>query len=242
MSQYTTGEIAKLCGVTVRTVQYYDSRDLLVPSALSEGGRRLYSEDDVRRLKIICFLRELDLSLNDISRLLSEADPGGIIDLLLDQREKELRGQLEDGKARLQKLELLRRECQATEDFSVESIGDIACIMEGKRNLRRLRMLLLAVGIPLDIAQIAAVVVWVRQGLWWPFVLWLVVDLLLGGAVALYYTKRVAYICPRCHCTFRPTLRENIFARHTPRARRLTCPECGQLGFCAEVYGGKENA
>ena len=50
MSQYTTGEIARLCGVTVRTVQYYDSRDLLVPSELTEGGRRLYSEEDVKRL------------------------------------------------------------------------------------------------------------------------------------------------------------------------------------------------
>lgn len=55
MSQYTTGEIAKLCGVTVRTVQYYDARGILIPSALSEGGRRLYSEDDLKRLKVICF-------------------------------------------------------------------------------------------------------------------------------------------------------------------------------------------
>ena len=57
MSKYTTGEMAKLCGVSVRTVQYYDSRNLLVPSELSEGGRRLYSEDDLRKLKVICFLR-----------------------------------------------------------------------------------------------------------------------------------------------------------------------------------------
>ena len=40
MSQYTTGELAKLCGVTVRTVQYYDTRGILIPAALSEGGRR----------------------------------------------------------------------------------------------------------------------------------------------------------------------------------------------------------
>ena len=53
MSKYTTGEIAKLCGVSVRTVQYYDSRNLLVPSELSEGGRRLYNDDDLKRMKII---------------------------------------------------------------------------------------------------------------------------------------------------------------------------------------------
>ena len=39
MSKYTTGELAKLCGVTVRTVQYYDTRGILIPSELSEGGR-----------------------------------------------------------------------------------------------------------------------------------------------------------------------------------------------------------
>ena len=51
MLKYTTGEIAKLCGVSVRTVQYYDERGILIPSELSEGGRRLYSEDDYKKLK-----------------------------------------------------------------------------------------------------------------------------------------------------------------------------------------------
>lgn len=41
MSKYASGEIARLCGVSVRTVQYYDDRGILVPSELSEGGRRL---------------------------------------------------------------------------------------------------------------------------------------------------------------------------------------------------------
>ena len=67
MSKYTTGEIAKLCGVSVRTVQYYDSRNILIPSELSEGGRRLYSENDLKRMRIICFLREAGLPINSIS-------------------------------------------------------------------------------------------------------------------------------------------------------------------------------
>ena len=71
MSKYTTGEIAKLCGVSVRTVQYYDSRNILVPSELSEGGRRLYSEEDLKRMRIICFLRDLGLPINAIVRYLT---------------------------------------------------------------------------------------------------------------------------------------------------------------------------
>ena len=57
MSKYTTGEIAKLCGVSVRTVQYYDSRNILIPSELSEGGRRLYSEQDLKRALVNYFLK-----------------------------------------------------------------------------------------------------------------------------------------------------------------------------------------
>ena len=81
MSKYTTGELAKLCGVTVRTVQYYDTRGILIPSELSEGGRRLYSEDDLKRMKIICFLRELDLPIGAISQILKEEHPEKVISL-----------------------------------------------------------------------------------------------------------------------------------------------------------------
>ena len=83
MSQYTTGEMAKLCGITVRTVQFYDQRGILTPSALTEGGRRLYSGEDLKRMKIICFLRDTGLSLDTISRLLKEEDPGSVIAVFL---------------------------------------------------------------------------------------------------------------------------------------------------------------
>ena len=88
MSKYTTGEVAKLCNVSVRTVQYYDTRGILVPAELSEGGRRLYSDEDLQKMKIICFLRELGLPINSIGELLSEEDPGSVIALLLEQQEQ----------------------------------------------------------------------------------------------------------------------------------------------------------
>ena len=94
MSKYTTGEIAKLTGVSVRTVQYYDDRGILIPSELSEGGRRLYSEDDLKRMRIICFLREAGLPINSISALFAEEKPESIISLLLNQQEAQLREEL----------------------------------------------------------------------------------------------------------------------------------------------------
>ena len=53
MQKYTTGDVAKLCGVSVRTVQYYDNRGIVCPSELSEGGRRLYSEGDIAKMKTV---------------------------------------------------------------------------------------------------------------------------------------------------------------------------------------------
>ena len=94
MSKYTTGEIAKRCGVTVRTVQYYDTRGILIPSELTEGGRRLYSENDLKRMKIICFLRDLGLPIDSISKMLAEDDPGSVISLLLEQQENTLREEI----------------------------------------------------------------------------------------------------------------------------------------------------
>ncbi len=66
MSYYTTGEMAKLCDVSVRTVQFYDTKGLLPPSELTEGGRRLYTESDLNRLRLILMLKSFGLSLDTI--------------------------------------------------------------------------------------------------------------------------------------------------------------------------------
>ena len=72
MSQFSTGELAKAAEVSVRTVQYYDQRGILTPSEVTEGGRRIYYESDLDRLQVICFLRDLDFSINQIKKLLQE--------------------------------------------------------------------------------------------------------------------------------------------------------------------------
>lgn len=43
----TVGEAAKKMGITVRTLQYYDKKGILSPSAESEGGRRLYTNKEL---------------------------------------------------------------------------------------------------------------------------------------------------------------------------------------------------
>ena len=241
MSKYTTGEIAKLCGVSVRTVQYYDSRKILIPSELSEGGRRLYSEQDLKRMKIICFLRETGISINSIGELLSDENPGNVISVLLKQQEELLIQELNERKIKLEMIDGIRRELKSIENFSIESIGDIANIMENKKKLKRLHATLLITAMPVTILQWAVFILGFTTGIWWPIIIWLLLFLPFGIWVSVFYFKRVKYICPQCHEIFKPKLKEAFFANHTPTLRKLTCTHCGRHGFCIEIYGGKEN-
>lgn len=67
-------EVARIAGVTVRALHHYDEIGLLVPSARSAAGYRLYTRDDLLRLQQIVIGRELGLALEEIRRSLD--DPG----------------------------------------------------------------------------------------------------------------------------------------------------------------------
>lgn len=71
MKPLTVGETARLTGVSVRTLHYYDEIGLLRPSGASEGGYRLYDEGCLARLQQILFFREIDLPLEEIGRILN---------------------------------------------------------------------------------------------------------------------------------------------------------------------------
>ena len=240
MSKYTTGEIAKLCGVSVRTVQYYDDRGILIPSELSDGGRRLYTENDLKKMRIICFLREVDLPINSISALFNSEDPEKIISVLLEQHEMTVREELAECRSKLELIEGIKRELKVLDKFSVESISDIAYIMNKKRKLAKLRWIILLTGSPVTLLQWSSIVLWIASGIWYLFALWALVAISWGTWVSKYYFDHVNYICPECHEVFKPRIKEAFFAYHTPKMRRLTCPKCGRKGLCIEVFAEKE--
>lgn len=82
----TAGAAAKKMGVTVRTLQHYDREGLLPPSAISEGGRRLYTDKDIIRLHQILSLKHLGFSLDDIrDRLIPLDTPADVAQVLSEQ-------------------------------------------------------------------------------------------------------------------------------------------------------------
>ena len=239
MSKYTTGEVAKLCDVSVRTVQYYDQRGIVTPDELTEGGRRLYSEDGLRRMKLVCFLREAGLPIKAISELLYEASSGKSIELLIKQQKQTLESEIDEREKQLAMLGDLQRGLRTLEAVSVDSIGDIATTMKQKDKRKRMLWTMVLTGLPVTVLQWVFIVLWITNGLWWLFVLWAVLAVIYGVTVSKYYDDHTEYVCPECHAQFKPTFKEVFFAAHTPTLRKLTCPHCRVKSYCLEVYAEK---
>lgn len=70
----TISQVAKLTGVSIRTLQYYDEIGLLSPSELTEAGYRLYDDSALQRLQQILFFKELGFQLKEISEILKKSD------------------------------------------------------------------------------------------------------------------------------------------------------------------------
>ncbi|TMF77623.1 MAG: MerR family transcriptional regulator [Chloroflexi bacterium] len=68
-SAYRIGELAAKVGLTERTIRYYEERGLLESVKRLDGGQRVYTDDDVRRLKFIQKLKVLGLSLAEMQEL-----------------------------------------------------------------------------------------------------------------------------------------------------------------------------
>ena len=69
VGQYRIGELASRVGLTERTIRYYEELGLLESVKRLDGGTRVYTDDDVRRLKFIRKLKTLGLSLNEMREL-----------------------------------------------------------------------------------------------------------------------------------------------------------------------------
>lgn len=70
----TIGEVSRLFGVSVRTLQYYDQIGLLRPDQVSDSGYRLYGENALERLQNILLFKALDFSLKDIKKIMDHSD------------------------------------------------------------------------------------------------------------------------------------------------------------------------
>ena len=96
---YTTGQFAKKAHCTIRTLRFYDQKNLLKPSVRTEYGTRYYTEEDFARLQQILLLKYLGFSLDDIREMtLASADRHYLLESMEIQK-KLIRKRIEEMKA-----------------------------------------------------------------------------------------------------------------------------------------------
>ena len=115
LREWKVGELAKMAGLTVRTLRFYDQIGLFSPSGHSDSGYRLYTETDISRLQQILSLKELGLSLEQIKVIMDgdQLSLSDIVSLQMDRLKENIRLQqkllheLENVSSRMQRNELL---------------------------------------------------------------------------------------------------------------------------------------
>ncbi len=84
---WSIAEVARMSGVTSRTLRHYDAIGLLPPSRVADHGRRYYDEEQLLRLQQILLFRELGLTLEAIGEVLERQSRSSTVEVLQRHRE-----------------------------------------------------------------------------------------------------------------------------------------------------------
>jgi DNA-binding transcriptional MerR regulator/bifunctional DNase/RNase len=126
----TVSQVARLAGVTVRTLHHYDEIGLLEPSERTTGGHRVYGEADVQRLYRILALRRLGFALSEIQSIL-DADCPDLRETVrrhLAQVEHDLARQRRLRQRLAEILGALERSAEPTVDQFIDTVEAMAMI------------------------------------------------------------------------------------------------------------------
>ena len=101
MTMIQIGNLAEKAGITTRTIRYYEELGIIEPDERTEGGFRLYSETQLRRLNIVQGLKALGFDLGRIRELFAlkhQSETGGelaqAMTHLLYEQQKEIDGKI----------------------------------------------------------------------------------------------------------------------------------------------------
>ncbi len=116
---FSTGELANMVGVSLRTLQYYDEQNLLKPSR-TEGGIRRYTRENLLRLEQILFLKSFGFSLEEIKDKILDFKTSSDFKEVFSQQRKVLTEQIENLNYTVKMLDTAIAETSNSEDINMD--------------------------------------------------------------------------------------------------------------------------
>lgn len=230
--RYTIGEAAKKLQISTRTLRYYDEKDLVRTAYIKENGYRFYSEEQIRQIELIIFLKELGFSLKQIKMLIQDEHGSQSLELLLKEQYQENQRKIDEISKKQAKIEHLQK--IKLLPAVLTNYSGITDIMRKENRLSALRRKMIFWCILLILGELIGI------SLLYAFKLQLSVAVIgiatIGaGTLSKYYYDNVEYVCPNCGDVFIPSFLAFNLVPHTPKFRKLTCPKCGKKSYCLEI-------
>lgn len=130
MAEYwKTGELAKLTGLSIRTLRYYDQIELVRPTAYTTSGHRRYTADNLRQLLEILTLKQMGLTLDEIKQLVLESHSSSLLNTLDNQIER-VYAHLKAQQLLLDQLERTKEELIKKESISISTLTTLFDFMK----------------------------------------------------------------------------------------------------------------
>ena len=126
---FTIGDLAKLVGVSVRTLQYYDQANLL-NSTYTERHKRVYTRDDILKLQQILFLKSLGFPLREINNKILKSKNSADLKKVFTQQREILLHQIENLNKIVVTLDQVISETERGQEISVDRLITIMELMK----------------------------------------------------------------------------------------------------------------
>lgn len=233
---FTTGEVAKMCNVSVRTVQYYDKEGIVKPSELTAGGRRIYTEKDLEKFRTVCLYKNLGFSLSEIKDINEAGKADSMIIQLLREQQERIEEQMNHLSEMKEKVHMLQQEIQQNGGLTILSEKDLNSLMAKKREHRKTDIMTYLFLVCYVCLVSIGFAVTVQMGSPYVYVMLFAAIILLMGLI-YYHSSVNAYVCPKCGKKFVIGFLHDMFSMNGGRRGKfIKCPYCGKRGWMREDF------
>ncbi|KRL29578.1 MerR family transcriptional regulator [Lactobacillus kefiranofaciens subsp. kefirgranum DSM 10550 = JCM 8572] len=239
--KYSIGEVAKKLNMTPRVIRFYEQKNLVNPDSIGENGYCYYGEKQLQKLELINYLRYLNFSIKQIKQLLSDQNSAESIHLLIQDQIRADENEIATLRQHQKQLKRLANTVVARKIGSDNMIG-IAQIMRKEARLTSLRRKMWLFGLGILLIEVVGIISALQfkeldnlSAMTASIIVMLILVFGLTAFVTKFYYNQVEYICPNCETKFIPSLGKFIFSPHTPKFRKLECPNCHHKSYCLEI-------
>ena len=232
---YTTGEVAKICHVSKRTVQYYYYEGIVQPSQILEHGKRVYSKEDIQKFQLVLLYKDLGLSLKDIRYIFEQDHQDTLLIQILEQQYQKNQKQLTHLQQKNQEISVLLQELQNNHALTVFNYQELHDLIKDQKYQKTIHLTYLFLCL---YVLVIIFTIFLSRFISDKYVAYMLIfDFILLLMLIKFHQSHYAYICPQCHQRITISFFQDLLCLHNgSKGKYLKCPYCHHRSWMKETY------